>query len=66
MQTGKIVGVGVVMGEEAIACEMSINAKCSVFTGEIIEIENALYTIVDKDIDKDVLILMELGGSDNK
>lgn len=56
MITGKSVGIEVVIGEEETAYKMSINPKCSVFTGEIIGIENALYNIVDKNIDRDILI----------
>lgn len=49
------------MGSDDRAFEMSINKKCSVFTGELIGelIEHALYLIADKDIDRDVLLLTD-------
>lgn len=43
MKTDKSVGIDVIMREEDVAYEMSINSKCSVFTGEIVGIEHAIY-----------------------
>lgn len=63
MPTGRRVGIGVVMEGNDRAFEMNINNKCSVFTGEIIEIEHALYILLDKDINRDVLIFTDSRSS---
>lgn len=63
MEGGKSVGIGVVVGKEEIAYELSINPKYTVFSGELIAIENSLYNIFDKNVDKDVLILTDSRSS---
>lgn len=61
--TGKSVGVGVIVRSEGVGYKVSLNPKCSVFTGEIVGIEQALRLISDRDTDRDVLILTDSRSS---
>lgn len=62
-RAGKSVGVGVIVRSEGVGYEVSLNPKCSVFTGEIVGIEQALRLIADRDTDRDVLVLTDSRSS---
>lgn len=63
MDGGRSVGIGVVFEGEEIAYEQSINPKGTVYSGELIAIENALYKIINKQVDSDLLILTDSKSS---
>lgn len=63
IEGGISVGIGVVFDGEEIAYDLSINPKCTVFTGELIAIENALKKVADRRLDKDILILTDSKSS---
>lgn len=53
------VSIGIVIHGEETAFSMSIDRRCSVFTGEILAIEKALGYIIENGWSKDILLVSD-------
>lgn len=62
IKENRSVGIGIIIHGEETAFSLSIDERCSVFTGEILTVEKALGYILDNEWNKDVVILSDNQG----
>lgn len=59
MENRNSVGVGIVKEESDMGYKMSINNKCSIYTAEVLAIENVLGLVLERQTNRDILILTD-------